>query len=381
MDAFYASVEQKDNEEYRGKPVIVGGSSNRGVVSACSYEARTYGVHSAMPIFMAKKLCPHAIFVPPRMSRYSQVSRQIITILETFSPLIQQISIDEAFLDMSGTTRLFGIPREAGAALKRRVYEESGLIISVGIGSSKFIAKLASDYDKPNGLCRVSPSKEIEFVDTVPLGKFPGIGKILLQQLNSYAINSTKKLREYSLAHLEKLFGNSAGNYLYHVCRGEDPGLYQMESKSRSISNETTFPEDTSDIHTLKSYLLALSHQVMFRVIEEKVHSNTIAIKLRFSDLSYISGQTTQRSPFVSAEEIYHSSLLLLQEKWDQISPIRLIGIGLHNIQEGENSEQGELFEDSHYRRKRAVEKVVSSLRGEGKSIDKATNLELTNKH
>ncbi|MDC7245409.1 MAG: DNA polymerase IV [Sphaerochaetaceae bacterium] len=380
MDAFYASVEQLDHKELRGKPVIVGGHSNRGVVAACSYEARDFGVHSAMPIFMAKRLCPQALYVTPRMNRYSEVSRNIISILKTFSPHVQQISIDEAFLDMSGTRRLFGIPRECGAALKKKVYDETGLIISVGIGSSKLIAKLASDYDKPNGLCRVSKNREIDFIDSIALKKIPGIGRIMLVQLEKYGIDSPGKLRTYTLDHLQRLFGETSGDFLYNVCRGSDPGMYAEESKSRSISNETTFESDTFDIAVIRSYLLSLSHQVAYRMIEQKVHSFTVAVKLRLDDFSLVSGQLTTESPFLSAEEIYHAAKSLVDTKWDRKRAVRLVGVGLNNVQDGEYSPQQTLFEDPLYSKKRAVEKVVSSLITEGKPLQKATSMSVRKK-
>ena len=224
MDAFYAAVEQLDNPEFRGKPVIVGGTGNRGVVSACSYEARKFGVHSAMPMYQALRLCPQAIRTGVHMERYSAISRNVIQILQTFSPVVQQISIDEAFLEMTGTERLFGTPRQAAILLKNRVKNETGLVISVGIGQSKFIAKMASDYDKPDGLCRVSPGKEIAFIDAVGLKKLWGIGDSTLKNLGRHGIATTAQLRDYGMEHLQRLFGNATGTYLYNVSHGIDPG-------------------------------------------------------------------------------------------------------------------------------------------------------------
>ena len=376
MDAFYASVEQLDNIEYRNKPVIVGGVSNRGVVSACSYEARAYKVHSAMPIFMARKLCPQGIYVPTRMDRYVQMSKKIFTILESFSDKVQQVSIDEAFLDMSGTSRLFGIPREAGALLKKRVFDETGLIISVGIGSSKLIAKLASDYDKPNGLCRVSKSKELAFIDTISLGKIPGIGKVLLAQLNRYQIHSTTQLRGYTLQELNRKFSVTTSSFLYSVSRGIDPGLYHEVSKSHSISNETTFPEDTTNLNLLKYYLLELSQKVMLRSLDEKVHSCTVAIKIRYADFTYASSQVTTSSSILSIDEIYNTTVSLLLNKWDKKTPIRLIGVALQDVKPGEMSEQIELF-DEVGEKKRKVEKTILALKEKGSKIIKASTLEI----
>ena len=374
MDAFYASVEQLDHAEYRGKPVIVGGQSNRGVVSACSYEARAYGVHSAMPTYQAKKLCPQGIFVPGRMNRYSEVSRQVIAILSTFSPLVQQISIDEAFLDMTGTERLFGKPREAGILLKQRIKNETGLIISVGIGPSRFIAKMASDYDKPDGLCRVSEGKEIAFVDAVGLQKLWGIGDTTLSNLAKHHITTVSQLRTYSELHLKNMFGEATGAYLYKVCRGIDPGVHTGITKSRSISTEMTFPVDVKKTAVLEQNLLAMSHEIMFRALEEQVSAHTVAIKLRFSDFTTISAQKTVENPIYSAEQVYEEAKDLLVKKWREPQPVRLIGVGLHNVYQTPLIVQQELFEDP-FKRKQDLERTVLALRTKGRSLKKASLL------
>lgn len=375
MDAFYASVEQLDHPEYRGKPVIVGGQGNRGVVSACSYEARAFGVHSAMPSYQAKRLCPHGIFVSGRMERYHEMSQAVFSVLATFSPVVQQISIDEAFLDMSGTERLFGRPRAAGALLKQRVLNDTGLVISVGIGPSKFIAKMASGYDKPDGLCRVSPGKEVAFVDAVGLRKLWGLGDTTMANLAKHGITSTSQLRVYSEQRLKSLFGDASGTYLYHVCRGIDPGVHTGVTKSRSISTEMTFPVDISRAPILEQNLLAMSHEIMFRALEEQVTASTVAIKLRFSDFTTITAQSTAESPLYSAEQIYASAKDLLHRKWREGQPVRLIGVGLHNVQDANTIVQQELFEDP-YKRKQDLERAVLSLRTKGRTLQKASLLD-----
>lgn len=374
MDAFYASVEQLDRPEYRGKPVIVGGLGNRGVVSACSYEARAFKVHSAMPMYLARKLCPHAIFVRGRMDRYNQVSRQVISILGTFSPVVQQISIDEAFLDMSGTERLFGKPREAAILLKQRIKEETGLYISVGIGASRFIAKMASDYDKPDGLCRVSRGKEIAFVDAVGLKKLWGIGDSTLSALSRHHITTTAELRSYKESRLRAMFGEAAGVYLWKVCRGIDPGIHPGVTKSRSISTEMTFPVDVSEQDVLEQNLLGMSHEVMFRAIAEQVNGSTVVIKLRFSDFTTINAQATVDAPIYSAEQVYALARQLLHTKWPPAQPVRLLGVGLHNVTSKASAVQQELFDDQ-YRRKGKLEKTVLELRAKGKPLQKASLL------
>ncbi len=374
MDAFYASVEQLDHPEYRGKPVIVGGTGTRGVVSACSYEARKFGIHSAMPMYQAIRLCPQAIRTGVHMQRYNEVSRQVIAILKTFSPVVQQISIDEAFLDMSGTQRLFGTPRQAAILLKERVRNETSLIISVGIGSSKFIAKMASDYDKPDGLCRVSAGKEIPFVDAVGLKKLWGIGDSTLKSLAKHGIVTVPQLREYSVSHLQRLFGKATGCYLYNISHGIDPGVHTGETKSRSISTETTFPVDITEAEVLEQTILGMSHDIMFRALEEKVISQTVAIKLRFSDFSTISAQSTVETQLYSAEQVYTLAKELLHSRWHAGQPVRLIGVGLHNVVDANSCVQQQLFEDP-YKRKRDLEEAILALRAKGRPLQKASLL------
>ena len=375
MDAFYASVEQLDHPEYRGKPVIVGGLGNRGVVSACSYEARAFKVHSAMPMYQARQLCPQAIFVQTRMERYSEVSRQVIAILHSFSPVVQQISIDEAFLDMSVTARLFGKPRQAGMLLKNRVRQETNLTISVGIGATRFIAKMASGYNKPDGLCRVSPGKEMAFVEAVGLHKLWGIGESTLAALARHGITSVGQLREYEESRLQRLFGQSAGNYLWKVCRGIDPGVHTGTTKSRSISTEMTFPVDVTRVDVLEQNLLGMSHEVMFRAIEEQVDSHTVVIKLRFSDFTTISAQATVGHPLISAEQVFALAKELLSSKWHAPQRVRLLGVGLYQITSGGTPVQQQLFDDP-FKRKGELEKTVLELRAKGKSLLKASLLQ-----
>lgn len=380
MDAFYASVEQLDNPEYRGKPVIVGGLGNRGVVSACSYEARAFKVHSAMPMYQARQLCPHACFVRGRMERYSEVSRQVIAILGTFSPIVQQISIDEAFLDMSGTGRLFGKPRQAGILLKNRVKQETGLTISVGIGPTRFIAKMASGYDKPDGLCRVSGGKEMAFVEAVGLRKLWGIGESTLAALARHGITSVPQLREYEESRLQRLFGQAAGSYLWKVCRGIDPGIHTGITKSRSISTEMTFPVDVQEADVLEQNLLGMSHEVMFRAMEEHVDSQTVAIKLRYSDFTTISAQATVASPVRSAEQVYAIARELLHAKWQAGQRVRLLGVGLQQLEGRGTPVQQELFDDP-FRRKGELERTVLELRSRGRDVRKASLLQRAEDH
>jgi DNA polymerase-4 len=373
IDAFFAAVEILDNPDLAKKPLIVGGLSKRGVVSTASYEARKYGIHSAMPMIQALRLCPHATVVPARHARYSEVSARVMGILREFSSDVHQISIDEAFLDMSGTERLWGRPREAALKLKERVHEETGMTISVGIGPNRLIAKMASDYNKPDGLCKVSESKKELFIDAVGLHKLWGVGKATREELKKQKITTTEELRAIPLERLKKLFGNSMGSFLHHVVRGIDPGIFG-EAKSRSISTEHTFLEDVGDREVLEETLLSMSHEVMFRSLDERKIARTVGVKIRLSDFSTSTVQTTPAEAIFSAEQVYAIAKELLARKWRSGMKVRLIGVGLYQLYDGASPIQGELFESEH-EKKRKLEEVVLALQKEGHVLIKAANL------
>ena len=361
MDAFFASVEQHDNPDYVGKPLIVGGiEGHRGVVSACSYEARKYGVHSAMPASAAHRLCPNGIFVPVRMKRYKEVSDHIMEIFSRFAPEVIQNSIDEAFLDMTGTDRLMGIPTEVAAKIKACVKEETGLTVSIGIGENRYLAKLASDYRKPDGLYQVEKGKEIEFIDSIPLKKLWGIGKSTWSHLEKAGITTASQIRNLSDTLLEGMFGKGAAEFLKAVARGQDPGICASEPKSRSVSNEKTFDQDVGDYSVLKDTLLWLSHQILFRLLEKGWSSKTLALKLRLDNFSTSTIQMTQENAFTSAEEVFQASLILLNKKWDRRHNVRLIGLGFQNADPA-GTGQPSLFEDIHEKQNK-VEKAVLKL-------------------
>ena len=361
MDAFFASVEQHDNPDYMGKPLIVGGlEGHRGVVSACSYEARKYGVHSAMPAATAHKLCPDGIFVPVRMKRYKEVSDHIMEIFSRFAPEVIQNSIDEAFLDMTGTEKLMGKPEEVAARIKACIKEETGLTVSIGIGENRYLAKLASDYRKPDGLYQVKKGQEIEFIDSIPLKKLWGIGKSTWAHLEKSGISTAAQIRNLSDTLMEGMFGKGAAEFLKAIAYGKDPGICMPEPKSRSVSNETTFEQDVGDYAVLKDTLLWLSHQILFRLLEKGWSSKTLALKLRLDNFSTSTIQITQDNAFTSAEEVFQASLLLLQKKWDRRHNVRLIGLGFQNA-DITGAGQPSLFEDIHEKQNK-VEKAVLKL-------------------
>lgn len=373
LDAFFAAVEVIDHPEYAGKPLIIGHKGPRSVVSTCSYEARAFGVHSAMPMSVALRLCPQAICVPGNMRRYSEMSRQVMAIIADIAPSWIQASIDEAYLDMSGTEKLYGSPSGAARMLKARVKDETGLTISVGVGSSRFIAKLASDYRKPDGLTIVPENLEMDFVDAVGLGKLWGVGRATLDRLEKYNIRTTQDLRSYSLGRLCDLFGQASGRYLYKVCRGEDPGIYSGESKSHSISAERTFFPDLIEKEAIDLYLLELSQEVCFRALDEHFVARTVGVKIRYGDFSTTSIQTTPQDGIYNSSEVYDYARKLFWQRY-RGGGVRLLGVGLYQMYEGDEIDQGELFKDDEIR-KRRLERLILDMGKSGLSLRRASTL------
>lgn len=373
LDAFFASVEILDNPDYAGKPLIIGTPGPRHVASTCSYEARKYGVHSAMPMTTALKLCPNAICVPGRMRRYSELSRRVMSIIRNFAPGFMQISIDEAFLDLTGMERIYPLPGKAARLLKEQIRKETGLTVSIGVAASRFIAKLASDYRKPDGLTIVPSGKEELFVDSVGLRKLWGIGDSTLSSLERKGITTTAALRLYGEDELKRLFGESNGSYLYRIARGIDPGIFQGEAKSRSISTEETFYPDVYGYDALDTYLLQMSQEVMFRALDEKKIPRTVGIKLRYGDFSTTSVQETPSKPIYSSSDVYEISKTLLRERYNG-DGVRLLGVVLSGIYDGEEVEQRDFFAHKE-EKERELEKTILSLSRKGSKLIKARNL------
>ena len=373
LDAFFASVEILDNPEYRGKPLIIGTPGPRHVASTCSYEARKYGVHSAMPMTEALRICPNAICIPGRMHRYSEMSRRVMGIISSFAPGFLQVSVDEAFLDLTGMERIYPLPGKAARKLKDEIRKETGLTASIGVASSRFVAKLASDYRKPDGLTIVPRGKEEEFVSAVGLRKLWGIGDSMYQSLIRKGITSVEILRKYDENDLKHFFGESNGHYLYLVARGIDPGIYQGEAKSRSISAERTFYPDVFGYDALDSYLLEMSQEVMFRALDEKKVPRSVSIKLRYGDFTTISIQTTPVKPIYSSIDVYNISRELLRSKYNG-SGVRLIGVALQSIYDGSDVEQQDFFSEKE-EKERKLEKTIIELKKKGSKLVKARNL------
>jgi DNA polymerase-4 len=368
MDAFYASVEQLDDPRLKNKCVIVGGTSNRGVVSAASYEARQFGVHSAMPIYQAKQKCPHGIFVPPRMRRYKEVSKKVMALLKDFSPLVEPVSIDEAYMDITGCQRLFGEPQEIAREIKRKIKETVNLTCSVGVAPNKFLAKIASDMEKPDGLTLILPDKVPEFIDSLPVKKVPGVGKKMFRQLELLGIRTlgdVQRLPEKSLLkHLGKF-----GKRLRTLSSGSDHSPVTPQAPHKSISSERTLAADTRDVKLLKRYLLSQSGEVSKQLRKTGVRAKTITIKIKDEDFKTVTRRTTIAIPTQSSKTIYkHAAQLMDDYKITQ--KIRLIGVGTSGFSSVTASVQMGLF-DTHAETQDDWEKIDKALDSISKKFGK----------
>ncbi len=363
LDAFFASVEQLDNPEYRGKPVIIGGDpASRGVVSTCSYEARAFGVHSAMPMARAVQLCPQAVFLPGRMHRYHEKSREVMRIFSDFSPEVRQVSVDEAFLLMTGTERLFGPPPKTARALKEAVLRETGLTVSVGVAANRYIAKIASGRSKPDGLVVVPPGEEEAFMAALPLKDVWGVGEKTRARLEAAGLPTAKAIRDCSFKILGTILGPAGASYLHQVLSGQDPGIFAEESASRSVSCERTFSRDIADPFALETSLLELSSETMYRLRDQGLSGPTVHVKIRYGDFRTVSVQETlDRSPGDS-KELYERAVALFRKKWIPGEPVRLLGVGVFNVSEGGGGSQMELFGGDDRERRRAVEEAIHRL-------------------
>ena len=363
LDAFFAAVEQLDYPEYRGKPVIVGGNpEERSVVSTCSYEARAFGVHSAMSAIRARQLCPHGIFVPGRMHRYHEKSRDVMAVLQHFSPDIQQISVDEAFLDMSGTGRIFGAPPEAAQALKAQVHEETGLTISVGVAPNRYLAKISSGLSKPDGLVVVPSGDEESFMRKRRLDEVWGIGEKSRDRLAEAGLRSVEDILSCPEKLLAGILGPAGASFLYQAVRGIDPGIMNRENSTRSISAERTFNRDVYEQEVLESMLLELSIDLMYRLLDEGLYGKTITVKIRYADFTTVSIQSTGDTAVRDSSDLFSRARELLEKKREQGSLVRLIGLAVNRLEDHPPAEQLALFDDGTSKKKQLVEQAVHKL-------------------
>ena len=362
MDAFYPSVEVLDNPALKGKPVIVGGSKERGVVSSASYEARKFGIHSAQPIAKAKRLCPGGIFLPVRMSRYQEISKQVFKIFHRFTPLVEPISIDEAFLDVTDSIRLFGQPGNIAKKIKQIILTETGLTISAGVAPSKFVAKIASDIDKPDGLTVVHPDDVRDFLDPLPVKKMWGVGKVSQRLLSRLNIHNFRDLRQTPVKVLEKKFGKH-GVKIHLLAMGVDERDVIPDHDVKSIGHEQTFLQDIISLDTVQKELLALGSKVARRMRQKGLKGKTITLKVKYSDFVQITRSVTLPKSIDDGSEIYSVACRLLEKTRVTKKPVRLLGISLSRLSCLGTGTQLSLFDqDRSSQERQRLNTVLDSL-------------------
>jgi DNA polymerase IV len=340
MDAFYASVEERDNPTLRGKAVVVG-NGIRGVVSAANYEARKFGIHSAMPVSQARRLAPHAHFLPVRHERYSEVSAYIMEIFESISPLVEPLSVDEAFIDVTGAQKLLGTPRQIGELIRKRVFESQGLTCSVGIAPNKFLAKLASGRCKPNGLLEIQPDRILEFLHPLPVAEIWGVGPKTNQELLNLGLRTISDIAQTPLTTLTRALGESLGRHLYELSWGRDERDVSTYDVEKSISAAETFDTDIEDQETLQRELLRLIERASSRMRAREMMTARVSIKVRFSDFRTITRSKTIDLPISTSADIFAVAKHLYQSLKLDRARIRLLGISLESLlPEGESAEQ-----------------------------------------
>ena len=375
MDAFFASIEQLDHPEYKGHPVIVGGLSSRGVVATCSYEARKFGVHSAMPISRAKKLCPDGIYVYPRMDRYKEVSHQIFSIMKEFTPYIEPLSIDEAFLEVSGMSTMYSGPKALGRAIKDRVYEQTGLIISAGLAPNKFLAKLASDLDKPDGLVVIPYGREKEILAPLPIKRIWGVGPHTEKRLKAGGFHLMRHIQalpdERSLI---PIVGNQARR-IWELANGIDDRPVETDRKIQSIGAEETYEEDLTDGSTIELEFRYFANRLSKRLRKRNLLGHTVSIKVRYDDFTTVSRQKRLDTPSDHEHVFFETALLLwnklMQDKtskqlkgvtfMDPPGPIRLLGLTVSGLDE-DVPMQDSLFESPKNETENKLAGVLDSL-------------------
>ena len=362
MDAFYASIEQRDRPELRGRPVIVGGIAGRGVVCAASYEARPFGVRSAMPIVTAQRLCPQAVFLPVRMKHYAEIGRQIRAILLSFTPMVEPLSLDEAFLDVHGCEGLFGPAMQMALTIKERILSETALVASVGVAPNKFLAKLASDHGKPNGLVAVPPEQVRQFLEPLPVGRIWGVGAKTERRLHALGIRTVGQLAALPEQVFADHFGKS-GRHIWQLAHGGDDRAVVPDREAKSISTETTFAEDIGDPATLHDWLLDQVEQVATRLRQVGVQAGTVQLKLRSSAFHTRVRSVSLRETTDSTQALWQAARSVLERSLTaDILPLRLLGVGVTSLVR-EGAVQGDLFESPERRRQGALDQVIDHIR------------------
>jgi len=339
MDAFFASVAEKDNPELKGRPVVVG-AGVRGVVSSANYEARKFGIRSAMPVYRAKALAPHAIFVPPDLKRYSEVSGQIMNIFEDITPLVEPLSLDEAFLDVTGSKRLLGSALEIAEIIRKRVEAEQGITCSVGISHNKFIAKIASAHCKPNGVLEIEPEKVLDFLHPLPVSEIWGVGPKTNEQLAKLGLTKVADIANTPRQTLIRALGQANGSSLYELAWGRDYRDVETQRVDKSVSSSETFDEDLDNQEEILKILLRLTERSAERMRAKGYAAQTISIKVRFADFKTISRSKTLDLPTVTTWEIFEVVKNLYQALDLAGVLVRLVGVSLDSLVENDDIQQ-----------------------------------------
>lgn len=363
MDAFYASVEERDDPSLRGKPVIVGGTpEGRGVVAAANYVVRKYGVHSAMATGKALQLCPGAIVIRPRMDYYAEISAQIREILHRYTPIVEPLSLDEAFLDATGSEQLFGSVETIGRAIKADIRKELNLVASVGVAPNKFLAKLASDMNKPDGFTVIKPESIQSVLDPLPVGRIWGVGKVTNQRFEKLGVHTIGELRALSLQQLQAEFGQH-GAHFWELARGIDHRTVVSDREAKSISHETTFAEDITDIDMLRAWLMELTEHVARRLRSHSLQARTVHLKIRYSNFETYTRSKSLSAATNSTSQLWPAVLQMLTTSLpERPLVVRLLGMGVSNLR-AQTATQKTLFAEENDQKDTRLDQVADQIR------------------
>ena len=362
MDAFYASVSLRDRPDLRGQPVIIGGGGNRGVVLSATYEARALGVHSAMPMSRARRMAPQAVVLEPDHHAYAQVSRNVMALFASITPLVEPLSLDEAFLDVSGSVRRLGRPAAIAELIRARVQDEQQITCSVGVAATKFVAKLASTRAKPDGMLVVPVDRVIDFLHPLPVGALWGVGERTEEHLTRLGLRTVGDIANTPVDTLTRALGNAAGSHLHELSWGRDPRSVSPHEPDKSVGNETTFEHDVDDPQVIHARLLALSDQVAARLRSAGYVGRTISLKVRFADFSTISRSRTLTAPTDVGKDIYDTVRALYDALGLQRVRIRLVGVRMEGLLDSDDAPRQLLLGESESSRREA-EVAVDALR------------------
>lgn len=362
MDAFYVSVELLSRPELRGKPVIAGSPSGRSVVLSASYEARRYGVRSAMPMSTAMRLCPQAVVVEPHHSRYAEVSASVMAIFRTITPLVEQLSVDEAFLDIAGALRRLGSPRDIGEQIRSTIRSELGITASVGIASSKFVAKIASTRAKPDGLLLIPAERTVEYLHTLPVSALWGVGTKTQDALARLGIRTVEDVARTPVSVLQRMLG-ATGTHVHQLAWGEDPRPVVVARQEKSIGAEETFATDVADDDLLRAELLRLSHRTASRLRAARLLAGGVSLKLRYSDFSTLTRSRKLPEPVDSGHAVYSAACQLLESLGARPQSVRLIGIRAERLEGAEDAAQ-QLTIDAQDDNWRLAEEALDKVNG-----------------